>query len=274
MQDAKTGIIYRQWTVASPQAVLLLIHGLGGHSGRWGYLAHFFRQHSISSYSLELQGFGLTQGLKGHIDSFKTYFSDISSLLAIIKRENPGVKVFLVGESLGGLIAFNMAILHPAMFEGIVCISPAFASRLKFTFMVYGEVFYDFFLNPRKQFKMPFDARMCTGDAAYQKMMDLDPREHRFATAKLLVNSLLWQIRVELFLGRFKDPALFLVAGKDMLVDPATSKMIFKRIRAKDKQLIEYPDMYHALPIESGRDKVFEDMRVWLEKEIERKKAG
>jgi alpha-beta hydrolase superfamily lysophospholipase len=266
MQDAKTGIIYRQWSVPSPQAVLLLIHGLGGHSGRWGHLAHFFQQHSISSYALELEGFGLTHGLKGHIDSFKTYFSDISSFLGIIQRENPGKKVFLTGESLGGLIAFNMALLNPAMFAGLVCISPAFASRLKFGIMDYLEVFYDFFLDPRKQFKMPFDAQMCTGDAAYQKMMDIDPREHRFATAKLLVNSLLWQIRVELFLDKLKNPVLFLIAGKDMLVDPRTSKIIFKKLLVKDKQLIEYPDMYHALPIESGREKVFEDMRLWLEK--------
>jgi len=84
---------------------------------------------------------------------------------------------------------------------------------------------------------------------------------------------LLWQIHSELFLDRLKIPVLFLISGKDMLVDPGTSKIIFKKLPVKDKQLIEYPDMYHALPIESGRDKVFEDMRVWLEKEIERKRV-
>ncbi|MFA6216477.1 MAG: lysophospholipase [Candidatus Omnitrophota bacterium] len=268
MQDTKTGIIYRQWAVSSPQAIVLLIHGLGGHSGRWGYLTHFFQQHSISSYALELKGFGETKDLKGHIDTFKTYFSDIFSLYTIIGRENPGKKVFLVGESLGGLIAFNMVILNPAIFDGLVCISPAFASRLKFSPLEYIKIFSAFFTNPRKQFKMPFDAQMCTGDAAYQKMMDLDPREHRLATPKLLVHSLFWQLRAELFLYKIKIPSLFLLAGEDKLVDPRISKMIFKALTIKDKTLIEYPDKYHALPIESGREQVFEDMRVWLEKRI------
>ena len=76
--DQKTGIMYRLWEHPDPEAVLLLVHGLGAHSGRWDPLSEYFLKNNISSYALELKGFGSTEGPRGHIDTFATYFNDIN----------------------------------------------------------------------------------------------------------------------------------------------------------------------------------------------------
>jgi len=259
-------MIYKKWTTNNPDSVLLLVHGMGAHSARWNFLADFFIKNNISSYSIELKGFGETPGLKGHIDSFKIYYKDILELLEIIKKENPGKNVFLLSESMGSLIAFMMAIKHPSLFDGLICISPAFANGMKIEIPDTIKMVMAAIYNPKKQFTIPFNSQMCTRDVEYQKIMDSNPLEHRLASARLLINIIFEQIRSNLLKNKINIPVLFLLAGKDMLVSPKASRAIFKGLKINDKTLIEYPEMYHALSIELGREKVFQDILDWIKK--------
>nr|MBC8428746.1 alpha/beta hydrolase [FCB group bacterium] len=54
----------------------------------------------------------------------------------------------------------------------------------------------------------------------------------------------------------------------DTLVDPKASKSVFKGLKHKDKKLIEYPEMYHALSIDIGRETVFNDILKWIVERI------
>ncbi len=268
-KDEKTGIIYKTWSSSSPKAVFLLIHGLGAFSGRWGFLADFFLRNNISSYAIELKGFGETEGLKGHVDSFSIYIRDILSLYEIIKRENSGKNIFLIGESMGGLISLLLAGLKPDLFAGLICTSPAFKNRMKFSLTGKIKIYLGMLLYPRKQFKMPFDSQMCTRDPDCQKAMDADKREHRLATPRLLFNILLAQSRVNSLKEKIKIPVLFLIAGDlDKLTDSGESKAFFNGLKTKDKEIIQYTDMYHSLIIELGREKVFGDILTWVNKRI------
>lgn len=266
--DEKTGVSYRQWEAASSEVVFLLVHGLGGHSSRWEFLSQFLLQNGISSYAIELKGFGETKDLKGHVDSFEIYFQDLLAIRNIINQEHRGAKVFLLGESLGGLLAFLLAIRKPDLFQGLICTSPAFKSSLKFSFIDYVKVFVSLPFNPRKQFSVPFNAQMCTRDTDYQAVMDQDEREHRLVSAKLLIESLFAQIRAGFLKHRLLIPTLFLTSGKDLLVDTKAISGIFKKLAVKDKTIIDYPNMYHALPIELGREKVFTDILKWAQKRL------
>ena len=156
----KRNILYRQWGSSSPKAALVLIHGLGGHSNNWEFMANFLIKHGISSYAIELKGFGNTEGTKGHIDSLNTYIKDVRRLCNIIKKEHRGRPVFIAGESMGGLIAFLAAIKKPGLFRGLVCMSPGFGSRLKFSLMEYVRMISARFYNSKKQFVMTVTAEM------------------------------------------------------------------------------------------------------------------
>ena len=263
--DKETGVFYNQWCVPNPQAVLLLVHGLGGHSSRWEFLSHFFQKNRINSYAIELKGFGQTQDLRGHIDSFNIYFDDIRTLCAIITKESPEAKIFILGESLGALLAFLMAIFEPGLFSGLICLSPAFRSRLKFSFLDYIKVCMSLLVDPQKQFPVPFTAAMCTRDRHCQAMMDQDEREHRFASSRLLINILMAQLRVWFIKNKLSIPTLFLASGNDYLVDPKASIKVFEALKIEDKTIILYPEMYHALSIELDREKVFQDILQWVE---------
>lgn len=266
--DEKTGITYRQWNAANSRAVLLLVHGLGAHSQRWDFLADFFLQHSFSSYAIELRGFGETKGLKGDIESFNIYFNDIYSLYQSIKKENPNKKIFLIGESMGALIAFLMVTQEPNLFSGLILLSPVFKSRLRMLSLSYFKIFFSLFYNPKKQIYVPFDSKMCTRDTAYQKIMDADSQEHRYATARLLFGIVFAQIRAQFLRNRVCAPVLFLLSGKDELANTKASQNFFQGLRIEDKEIILYPEMRHALSIELGREKVFGDILEWIEKRL------
>ena len=264
MKDYK-GVFYREWKVCAPKAVILLVHGLGAHSGRWSFLSEFFLKNNISSYAIELKGFGETRGLKGHIGSLDIYFSDIRAIRNVISQENPGKKIFILGESMGGLIAFLIVGRKERLFDGLICISPAFKSRIKFSLIEYIKITASSLYGPRKQFKVNFDSSMCTRDNEYLKVLDSDPGEHRLATSKLLLNLVFAQIKAAGLKDKIISPVLFLLAGCDKLVDPESSERIFDNLNLKDKTLIVYSDMYHALSIDVGREKVFSDILKWIE---------
>ena len=266
--DPESGILYRQWQVDSPRAVFLLVHGMGGHSARWGFFTDYFKEKNFSLYAIELKGFGETKELKGHIDSFNVYYNDLRALSAIIKKENPGKKIILVGESMGGLIAFVFALKEPRILSGAVCMVPAFGSAMKFSALTYLQIFASLLYDQRKQFKMPFDAKMCTKDTEYQKVMDANPAEHRFATSGLLIGILIEQLRAMARKNDLKVPVLFMASGKDYLVDENLVRKVFGGMKAEDKEIIEYPELLHSLSIELERQKVFDDVLNWVNKKI------
>ncbi|MCD4779086.1 MAG: lysophospholipase [Candidatus Omnitrophica bacterium] len=265
IRDKKTNVYYRKWNIPSPKAVLFLVHGLGAHCGRWEFLAKYFTKSKFAIYAIELQGFGETKGIKGHIDSFQEYYNHISSITAFIKKDHPTKKIFLLGESMGALISFIYTLHHPDIFAGLICLSPAFKNSIPFTFKDYLKVFTSYIYNPKNQLTMPFTPQMCTRDQHYQQVMMQDKREHQFASAKLLINILLAQIKAQANAKKLSTPTLFLLARKDYFVDPLMSLKIFNKIRMEDKTLIQYPEMHHSLSIDLNRDKVFGDILKWIE---------
>ena len=264
MKNEKEGIMYRKWGLPSPKAVFLLVHGLGGYSGRWQFLADFFLQHDISSYAIELRGFGPTKGPRGHIDSFEQYFEDISCLRDIISKENPGRKIFLIGESLGGLISFLTAAKTKKLFDGLILLSPAFKTKYKLPIWVYIKVFVSLLYNSMKPFYLHFVPKMYTRDVEYQKRIALDEQEGSVATAQLLSRIVLAQLSAVLAHKKLEMPVLFLLSGADMIVNSKASRRLFRALLDEDKSVIEYSTMYHALSIEIGREKVFGDILQWV----------
>lgn len=267
--DNESGVIYRKWIASKTKTVVLLIHGLGGQSSRWDFLANFLAQNDISSYALELKGFGETKDLAGHIDSFNTYITDVSYLYKIIHTENPQSKIFLLGESMGALISFLTVVYAPDLFKGLICISPAFKSKLKFSVLEYIDIHLSLVYNNKKYFQIPFNSPMFTRDCIYQDIIESDPRERRLATSKLLFNILIAQKQCEIRKNKLKTPTLFLLAEKDLMVDTKTSEKFFNNLTIPDKNLIIYPDMYHALSIDLGKEKVFADILSWIKHKID-----
>lgn len=246
------GVGFRSWKHPAPRAVFLLVHGLGAHTGRWEMMAEYFLGRGVSCYAVELPRDGC----------FREYFADILRLRAVIAGENPSKKIFLAGESMGALIAFLLAARTGGLFAGLILLSPAFANRVSLPLSDLAKIALALFCDPGRSFGVPFDSSMCTRDAGYRKTMDADPAEYRSSPARLLADLLFHQALA----GSVRSvgmPSLFLVAGDDRIVDCRATRRIFGRLDSRDKKLVEFPGMFHALSIDTGREAVFEEIARW-----------
>ncbi|MEN6561461.1 MAG: alpha/beta fold hydrolase [Acidobacteriota bacterium] len=269
-----TDLLFRRWDAepspsavagpVPPKAVFLLVHGLGAHSGRWDFFARAAAGRGYASYAIELRGFGRTpERPRGHVASFEVWHRDLLALREAIGRDFPGKKVFLAGESMGGLIAYDLAGRRPGLFAGAVLMAPAFKNGMKFPPGAYVKVALVTPFHPKSMVDLPFTSEMATRDPDYAAVMNESPDELRVASLGLMRGFLPVQARAGRLARTFAAPALFLVPGVDRLVDERAARRIFARLAAADKTLIEYPDMFHALYIDLGRDKVFADILDW-----------
>jgi len=258
MAIAGSGISYKVWASPSPKAKLLLIHGLGANSSWWESFASESLKNGFSSYAIDLR----------EDRSFAEFFDSINNLLIKIKEDNPGKKIFAVGESMGALIILSMALKDQALFGGLVCISPAFNSKVPLKLKDYFRIFLPLFYDRNKRCVLPVSSDMCTRDPAYLKMIEATYDKDVMATSQVLFDIFITQLRMRLSRMRIDSYLLFLVAGHDMLVYSRASVKVFGRLKCKDKTLIEYPGMYHALSIELGKEKVFQDIFKWIEAKI------
>ncbi len=237
-----------------PRCVLVLVHGLGAHSGRWDAMADFFLDKGMVPYSVNLP----------NLNSISSFDGEILRVRAAAAKENPGKKIFLVGESLGGLVSFLFAAEHPELFSGLVCISPAFASRKAIGPIGALKMLFPVIYDPSRRIRLPFDSSMCTRDEDYRKKMDRDPLEYRSISMALVFGILAAQARAKSVIKKIKMSVVFLTAGEDKVVNTGVSRKVFDALEAKDKTFLEFPGMYHSLSIELGKEAVFEALYKWV----------
>ena len=154
------------------------------------------------------------------------------------------------------------------LFNGLILLSPAFKTKYKLPIWDYIKVFGSMFYNPMKQFYLHFVPKMYTRDVECQKRIAIDEQEGNVATAQLLTRIVLAQLSAAFTRKKLDLSVLFLLSGVDMIVNSKASRKLFRTLRDKDKSVIEYSTMYHALSIDIGREKVFGDILQWVENRI------
>ena len=77
MADDGLGLLVRRWERAQPRARMLIVHGLGEHSGRWEHVGDFFANREIDVTAFDLRGHGASGGDRVDINSFDEYLDDV-----------------------------------------------------------------------------------------------------------------------------------------------------------------------------------------------------
>ena len=116
----------RCWSVPHPRAQVLIVHGMGDHSGRFESLAGFLNRNDFSVLAPDLRGHGRSQGQRGYIRNFDTLMDDLDLALKKTSRLGNGEPVFLYGQSLGGLLVVLYALKRKPNIAGLIASSPAF----------------------------------------------------------------------------------------------------------------------------------------------------
>src|SRR5262249_33279105 len=113
------------------KGIIICVHGLGLHHGTFRAFGEAISHNGFETIALDMRGFGSFAEDKAHekVD-FRGCLDDLEIVLKVVRRDNPGFPVFLLGESMGGAIALQEAALHPELVDGLVCSVPS-GSRFK-----------------------------------------------------------------------------------------------------------------------------------------------
>ena len=115
------------WKSRAPENIVLVcIHGLGLCARAYQPLARDFSEAGIDGFAVNVRGFGPDRDKPGHekLDPLAT-IADVKELLTRIRAERPTCRIFLLGESLGGALALQIAAENPELIDGLVCSAPA-----------------------------------------------------------------------------------------------------------------------------------------------------
>lgn len=258
-------LYYEWWRPVLPKAVLVVVHGIGEHSGRYGpFIRHFFQQgYAIALY--DQRGHGQSLGPRGHIEHIQDLLGDLADFVEFTRRGFPHIPLILVGHSFGGQLALNFAVRYSKGLRGLVLSSPNIGLKLEIPRwrMWLGEVLHRWL--PRVRFGQQIASAVLSRDPAIVETYDHDPRVVRDFTIHAVFQMLRNLDVVMALAPRIHLPALFLHAGDDQICDPEATRQFFRRIPVARKRLKVYEGFYHELFNDVGKERVFDDITYWLQ---------
>src|SRR6476660_2963969 len=115
-------IFTREWQPADePRGVVVISHGLNAHSGLYEWAAQQFTSNGLAVYALDHRGRGRSEGERFFVEKFADWTEDLATFIDIVKAREPGLPVFLLGHSAGGVIACGYALEHQDEIAGLIC---------------------------------------------------------------------------------------------------------------------------------------------------------
>ncbi|CAH2717564.1 Phospholipase YtpA [Neobacillus rhizosphaerae] len=240
------------------KAVIVMVHGAMEHHLRYGWLIEMWRLSGFHVIMADLPGQGMTtRARRGHIDSFDEYIFEVKDWIqAAYRYELP---VFLLGHSMGGLIAIRLLQEERLNVAGVILSSPCLGlvhSPSKFLdALSYGlNVIF-----PSLRMNSGLTVQMATRN---EDVREADSNDTLYVTKVSIrwYRELATAIKQSFInIDKTQDiPMLVMQGGDDKIVNKITVKEWFNNVPLSEKRFKEWPKCYHEIFNEPEREEVFE----------------
>ena len=258
------GIFFRHWPVADPTAVVLLAHGAGEHSGRYGDVAAWLGVRGVAVLAPDHPGHGQSPGRRGHIARFGDFFPPLDALRARIDEAYPGRPCFVVGHSLGGLLVARYVVERQQRFRGVALSGAALGVAAPPSALALAANRLLAALWPTLAV-LQLGASGISRDPAVVAAYRADPLVHSGRFSARFVSELFDAMgEVAARRRELRLPLLVMHGEADTLTAPAGSRDFVAGAGAQDKTLRLYPALYHEIFNEPERETVLADLYGWL----------
>lgn len=265
-------IYYQCWLPeGESRAVLLIVHGLAEHSGRYMNVVNYFVALGYAVYGVDHVGHGKSSGTRVYVERFEDYTDTLKTYFDMVRRWQADKPIFLVGHSMGGLIGAVYLLSHQAELTGAVLSGPAVK--------VHGSVSPAvIFVGKLISVLMPklgligLEAEGVSRDPAVVQAYVNDPLVCRGkVTARLSAEFVKAMRRVAAEATKITLPILILQGSADRLVDPKGAQMLYDAVNSVDKTIKIYDGLYHEVYNEPEHGQVLGDVKAWLETHLSRR---
>lgn len=258
-------VFWQRWDPATTKAVVVISHGLAEHSGRYAHVAARLNAGGYAVYAIDHWGHGRSEGTRANVERFSLVTADLDTLLSKAREEHPGTPVFLLGHSLGGLLALDYVVTHgESGLAGLLLSGPVVdtsgGTRLQ---RAAAGLLSKYAPNLGV---LDLDATAVSRDPEVVKKYVADPLNyHGKIRARTGAEILLGVDRVVAGLPKLRLPMLVMHGTLDRLAPPAGSKLVAERSGSKDKTLKLYDGLFHEIFNEPEQDAVLDDVVAWLD---------
>lgn len=247
------------------KAVVLLVHGIGEHSGRYTHVLAHLAENGYAVYAIDHRGHGRSEGLRFYLPSFDLAVDDLALYLDQIEAAHPSQKVFVYGHSMGALIGLLFVLRHQDRLAGFVSSGTPLTvgSGVPKLVVQLAQILAQ--IAPKARVIMLADNAL-SRDPAVEDALKADPLvnqgRQRIGTVAELVN----QAQVARSqLDQLHIPLLVLHGGGDKITPPSGSDFLYTQARSTDKTIQIYPGLYHELHNEPEKTEILADIVAWMD---------
>ncbi|MBV9493750.1 MAG: lysophospholipase, partial [Acidobacteria bacterium] len=252
-------IFFRSWKPEeAARGVVVIVPGFNSHSDYYGWVAEQFVAHGLAVYAVDLRGRGKSDGERFYVQHFSDYVSDVAGVIGIAKSREPGLPVFLLGHSAGGVVSCVYTLEHQSELAGLICES--FAHQVPapdFALAVFKGMAH---LAPHAHV-LALKNKDFSRDANAVAAMDNDPLiAHETQPTQTLAEMVRADERLAREFPLITLPVFILHGTEDKATKPSGSQFFYDTAGSTDKTLKLYEGHFHDMLNDIGKEEVLGDI--------------
>jgi alpha-beta hydrolase superfamily lysophospholipase len=254
---------------APARGVVLIVHGLGEHAGRYDHVANALSNWGFEVCAYDQRGHGESTGVPGTLPSNSALLDDLAEVMDDTRQQYPRLPLILLGHSLGGLVASRFVSLNMRKVEALVLSSPALDAGLGAFQKLLLKVLPG--IAPNLRVANGLDATFISRDPQVVKDYLADRLVHNKISPRLGQFIATAGPATVATAEKWRTPTLLMYAGADKLVNPEGSRR-FAELAAQSKAVKPgtvtakcFDGYYHELFNELQPAPVFEMLKTWLD---------
>jgi alpha-beta hydrolase superfamily lysophospholipase len=254
----------RSWNAGSSE-ILLILHGLGAHSGWFIDMGNSLASHDLTVYAMDHRGFGRSGGLPGDIDDYHTYVEDIEFIVALIRKRHAGVRLYILGHSMGGIFAAHFATKYGNLLDGVLFLNPWVQDTSKVPLLTTLGILLGGLFKSKRYWQVANGTDKMTSNLEAVRMLDADPFWLLKETASFLFQIFIMRSAVLDKAKQITIPALVIQAERDKSVVPEASHKLYETLASKDKTWKTLPNYEHDSEFEQDRSLLDNAIASWID---------
>jgi alpha-beta hydrolase superfamily lysophospholipase len=254
----------RRREVDNARGEVVIIHGFGEHSGRYGPLTNHLINHSYTVTAYDHRGHGLSDGLPGHIENFSEYEDDLHKIISYARSRSKSRNLHLIGHSMGGLVTLRYIAKKGSDISGAILSAPLIAVAVPVPWYKLIIARLSARLTPHLRLDNGIKTSDLSRDPEIGKAYATDPLVSRKVSARWFAEATRAMEEVKAWATEISIPVLVMHGTADKLANVEATKQLFEKIGSKDKELIILPGFYHELFNEPEKHELYERVTLWL----------
>jgi len=249
-----------------PRAVVLIVHGLGEHIGRYAHVAPHMVEAGYAVYGLDHRSHGKSGGAdRAHFDRFDDVLVDLKQFFDSIKAAQPGLKIFLYGHSLGSIITLAFTLRHQSEIAGILISgTPLDLDTVQPALLLSVAAVLNSIV-PKAAITPPLPAETLSRDPAVVQAYDADPLVYHGKVRISIGHQIISTSRdIKARLREFTLPIYIFHGTDDKICPPRGSQTLYDGVASTDKTLKFYEGLRHETHNEPEQAEVIANMINWL----------